>query len=186
MGLELSGATLRAIAHPLRVRLLSLLREEGPSTASKLADMVGESSGVTSYHLRQLAKHGFVAEDESLGTGRDRWWRAVVREMSLDSPAVRESMADAETYMRAVAIQDSERVDRWLRERSAMPPAWDAAAHMGTHGLRLTAEEAARVTAEFNRIVAELRPDRPDEDYPDGAERVVVQFQIMPFVRGGE
>ena len=56
--------SLKALAHPLRLELLELLRFEGPSTASALARRVGESSGATSYHLRQLARHGYIEEDE--------------------------------------------------------------------------------------------------------------------------
>jgi DNA-binding transcriptional ArsR family regulator len=46
---------LRGLAHPLRVRLLGLLRSDGSSTATRLAERLGQSSGATSYHLRQLA-----------------------------------------------------------------------------------------------------------------------------------
>src|SRR3954451_23671612 len=67
---------LEALAHPLRGRLLGLLRADGPATASGLAERVGESSGVTSYHLRKLAEVGFVEEDQERGTRRERWWRA--------------------------------------------------------------------------------------------------------------
>src|SRR3954454_20546020 len=68
---------LRPLAHPLRGRLLGLLRLHGPSTASRLAARVGESSGSTSYHLRQLGSVGLVVEDpEHAGEGgRERWWR---------------------------------------------------------------------------------------------------------------
>lgn len=62
--------TLRALAHPLRNRLLGLLRLEGPSTATLLGARVGESSGWTSYHLRQLATYGFVEEVQGRGAGR--------------------------------------------------------------------------------------------------------------------
>src|SRR3954451_21753322 len=68
---------LEALAHPLRGRLLGLLRSDGPATARGLATQVGESSGVTSYHLRKLADAGFVEEDAGRGTRRERWWRAV-------------------------------------------------------------------------------------------------------------
>ncbi|MBU2662417.1 winged helix-turn-helix domain-containing protein [Actinoplanes bogorensis] len=71
-------------AHPLRVRLLNLLRERGPSTASKLAELLGQSSGATSYHLRQLAAYGFV-EDAGCGTGRERWWQATSARTDLDA-----------------------------------------------------------------------------------------------------
>ena len=67
---------LRALSHPLRIRLLGQLRLNGPATASQLGRVVGESSGSTSYHLRQLAAYGFVEEVEDQGTARERWWRA--------------------------------------------------------------------------------------------------------------
>jgi len=70
-------AALEALAHPLRNRLLGLLRTDGPATASGLAQRVGESSGVTSYHLRKLAEVGFVEEETERGTKRERWWRSV-------------------------------------------------------------------------------------------------------------
>src|SRR3712207_9537790 len=59
-----------------RSALLALLRSEGPSTASRLGQRIGESSGTTSYHLRQLAGLGFVEEVPGQGTARERWWRA--------------------------------------------------------------------------------------------------------------
>ncbi|MFI6499351.1 ArsR/SmtB family transcription factor [Nonomuraea typhae] len=66
---------LKVVAHPLRVRMLGMLRAEGPATASQLARKVGESSGSTSYHLRELAKYGFIEEDPS-EDGRERRWCA--------------------------------------------------------------------------------------------------------------
>src|SRR6478609_11448403 len=70
----LGPAQLKALAHPLRVQILDLLSTHGALTASRLADLVGESSGSTSYHLRQLARHGFVREVRDRGTARERWW----------------------------------------------------------------------------------------------------------------
>src|SRR5262245_54354440 len=71
------AATLKAVAHPLRVRLLGALRMYGPATASQLARRFGESSGSTSYHLRVLEKHDFIDEDPEQPNARDRVWRAV-------------------------------------------------------------------------------------------------------------
>ena len=85
---RLDARSLRGLAHPLRVRLLGLLREHGPATASGLARTVGESSGVTSYHLRQLAEHGLVVEDEVPDASRrERWWRAAHRVDDPRAPA---------------------------------------------------------------------------------------------------
>src|SRR5688572_10834361 len=71
---ELDLESLKGLAHPLRVKILDLLSTYGPATATGLAERLGESSGATSYHLRQLARHGFVREVEGRGTGRERWW----------------------------------------------------------------------------------------------------------------
>ncbi|WP_285774108.1 winged helix-turn-helix domain-containing protein [Microtetraspora sp. NBRC 13810] len=68
--------TLKAVAHPLRVRMLGRLRTHGPATATELAREVGESSGLTSYHLRELAKYGFIEEDPGQRDARERRWRA--------------------------------------------------------------------------------------------------------------
>ncbi|MER6444249.1 transcriptional regulator [Streptomyces venezuelae] len=73
---ERDAAALKALTHPLRIRLLGLLRQDGPSTASELGVRTGESSASTSYHLRVLAKYAFVTEAEHRD-GRERRWRAV-------------------------------------------------------------------------------------------------------------
>ncbi|MGW1712372.1 helix-turn-helix domain-containing protein [Streptomyces sp. NPDC002156] len=73
---EQDAAALKALTHPLRIRLLGLLRQDGPATASELAVRTGESSASTSYHLRVLAKYAFVNEAEHRD-GRERRWQAV-------------------------------------------------------------------------------------------------------------
>src|SRR4051812_47516978 len=77
--------TLRAFAHPLRMRLLGLLRLDGPATASELARRVDESSGSTSYHLRQLARYGFVVEDAEQPSRRERRWAAAAAQTTWTS-----------------------------------------------------------------------------------------------------
>jgi DNA-binding transcriptional ArsR family regulator len=181
--IRLTAQTLRGIAHPLRVRLLSLLREDGPSTATRLAERTGQSTGATSYHLRQLAMYGFVVEDESRGVGKERWWRAAHRTTSLEAEDAREAPADAEAYMRAVALEYADRVDRWLTELPAMPRQWDEAVTMSHYRLRLRAEEARRMLTELEAVIESYRRDEPDTAPPEDAERVVLQIQLMPFVR---
>src|SRR6202034_1371981 len=66
---------LRAYAHPVRMKLVGLLRTEGPLTATRAGELLGESSGTCSFHLRQLAKYGLV-EEAGGGTGRQKPWRA--------------------------------------------------------------------------------------------------------------
>src|SRR6478735_12446143 len=93
----LDMAALRALAHPLRVEIMNELSDFGPATASMLAERLGESSGATSYHLRQLARHDIIVEDSERGSGRERWWRmapggvTIGGEETLRTPAGREA-----------------------------------------------------------------------------------------------
>ena len=79
---------LRALAHPLRLSLLGMLRTEGPLTATRAGELLGESSASCSFHLRQLAKYGLV-EEAGGGRGRERPWRATT--MFTDIPTVADS-----------------------------------------------------------------------------------------------
>ncbi|MFC8178121.1 ArsR/SmtB family transcription factor [Rhodococcus sp. NPDC057297] len=66
---------LKALTHPLRVRILYALRAEGKATASRLGQLVDESPASVSYHLRKLSDGGFVVEAAGAGSdGRERWW----------------------------------------------------------------------------------------------------------------
>jgi len=92
--LRLDPVTLRGLAHPLRVRILGVLREHGPANATTLSEMLGQSTGATSYHLRQLASYGFIVEDTGSGKasgrgGRERWWKAAHQGTVLDEDVAR-------------------------------------------------------------------------------------------------
>ncbi|MFC9681852.1 ArsR/SmtB family transcription factor [Streptomyces sp. NPDC056948] len=89
---EHDTAALKALTHPLRIRLLGLLRQDGPATASELAARTGESSASASYHLRVLAKYAFIAEAEHRD-GRERRWRALHTMTSWSNEAMESSEA---------------------------------------------------------------------------------------------
>ena len=180
----LNAQTLKGVAHPIRLRLLGLLREDGPSTATKLAERIGQSSGVTSYHLRQLAQFGFVEDATEQGSGgRERWWKAAHRATSLEADQVREAPAEAEAYMRAIANAYADRMDRWLGEMPLIPRDWDESATFSDVTLRLTATEAAELVTRMTELMSSYRHNREDVPAPEGAERVSVQIQVMPFLR---
>src|ERR1700748_3749041 len=65
---------MRALAHPIRLALLEALADAGTLTATEAGERVGESPANASFHLRQLAKYGYVEEAEK-GAGRRRPWR---------------------------------------------------------------------------------------------------------------
>ncbi|MFB9237410.1 helix-turn-helix domain-containing protein [Plantactinospora siamensis] len=189
------ATSLRGLAHPLRVKMLTALREHGPATATLLAQRLGQSSGVTSYHLRQLAQHGFVVEDPDRGAGRERWWKAAHRGTSLGYEVSREAPGDVETYLRAVAALYIDRIDHWLSEWPALQGDWDGdwegTGTLSDQRLRLTPAESRELKEEILALVERYRKDDPDSPAPPGTEPVILQWQVMPFIRaagpeGGE
>jgi hypothetical protein len=115
---------LRLLTHPLRRRIEQQMRT-GPVTATSLAKALGESTGLTSYHLREMAKHGFVEEVPELRRGRERWWRHVPKDRRLpprreQSPEMRVAVAElqhqqfVEDFERFLAAQhDADPASPW-------------------------------------------------------------------------
>lgn len=179
----LDPRALRGLAHPIRLRLRAELTERGPATATQLAARIGESSGTTSYHLRQLAAYGFAADEPSLGNGRERYWRALHRATWFDTPLDRlEDRNVLGEYARAIARVHAERAVRFADSIEASPEQlgadWSAAAGMSDWVLDLTAEEAKTLQRRFHELCA---PHRHAHGWPrPGTRAVVVQFQVLP------
>jgi DNA-binding transcriptional ArsR family regulator len=182
--IELTPQRLRALTHPLRLKLLGALRLDGPSTATLLAERFGESSGATSYHLRQLARHGFVEEDPDRGNARDRWWRAAHRSTRwtpsrfVDDPADRE--AASWLLLQSVALQAGW-LENWVRERSSWGREWLDAADDSDYRLRLTPERLAAMTAEIGEVIRRYQRDPvPGASDAEGVEPVTVLVHAFP------
>lgn len=146
----------RALAHPLRLDLLDLLRFAGPSTATRLAARVGQSSGATSYHLRQLARHGYIEEAPGRG-GRERWWRYRERRTVANANA-----SSSRSLLAEILSREAHALDRFLSQRS-WTSEWEEAAFLQSRALRLTAAELEDLRARIEELLAGLRPgDDPD------------------------
>ena len=158
---------LRALAHPLRVKLLGLLRLEGPLTASDAGRRVGESSGSASYHLRQLERFGLVEEAEG-------GWAAsaVARDGALHLVAERRRHPRARRGRgRVRALRGRrlrERLERWLERRRAEPEEWQEAAVFGDSLLYLTVDELAGLRDALQALADPYleRIGRPDRRPP--------------------
>ena len=181
---ELSSVTpdtqgLRALSHPVRLRMLGLLRVEGPATATTLAQRLGLNTGATSYHLRQLAQHGFIQEDAGRGNARDRWWRAAHQSTRTDlrGPASPEDFDTYEAYLQTVAILYAEQLQAAVGEHRLLPPAWRDAGTMSDWGFRVTAERAKQLTEKLQQVI-ESFPD--DEEGTEGAVSFVVNLNTFP------
>ncbi|MFD0922044.1 winged helix-turn-helix domain-containing protein [Saccharopolyspora rosea] len=174
----LDSKALRGLAHPLRIRLLGLLRTDGPATATQLADRVGERSGTTSWHLRQLAAHGFIEEDTARGNRRERWWRAVHEHtvLPLDELAGDEEMrTPLDGYLHEVVTTHYHRSAAFLAEWQRWPKQWLAATALSDTTLSLTVAELEELTRRMHELLAEFRRERRDGD-----EQVAVQFHAFP------
>ncbi len=172
---------IRALAHPLRVRLLDLLRFEGPSTATLLARRVGESSGSTSYHLRQLAGSGYIEEAPHQGR-RERWW--VYRERRLDLPQPSSGDQSERALLAELLSREARAVDAFLVQRSRLPE-WDAVAFVQSPALRITPAELDALRRGIDALVEPLR--RVDAaDAPADARPVRVLALGFPRVEEDE
>lgn len=171
-----SPTGLRALSHPLRLRLLGLLRLEGPATASELAARTGTSSGATSYHLRQLAVHGFVEDAGDDVDARTRRWRASHRSTSTGSPRDADELAAVDAFAQAVAVVHAEQMQRAVEEFSLLPPAWRSASTLSDYVRRLRPETAQRLVERLEAVLEEVQ----DEDHPE-ARPVVVRLHANPW-----
>jgi len=172
---------LRALAHPVRLRMLGLLRIDGPATATTLATRLGLNTGATSYHLRQLAQHGFVVEDAERGNARDRWWKAAHQSTRTVSPPPDDDAAGEEmdAYLQTVATIYTEWLQRVMEERPLLPPAWRETGTLSDYHARLTPRSAQRLLERLDEILSEIE----DEDDEDAAYFVV---QLNGYVRPGQ
>lgn len=126
VGIELDATAIKVLAHPLRSRLLSRLRLDGPATATELAAALTTNTGATSYHLRKLESVGLVT-DTGEGQGKRRLWRAATDYHSWTSSAFRDD-EDAATALgwleRDYVRQFAERAQAWLDAAPAWPAVW--------------------------------------------------------------
>jgi hypothetical protein len=142
--------TLRALAHPVRIELMDQLTFRGPLTATQCAALVDESPSSCSFHLRTLAKYGFVEEAEG-GTGRQRPWRVVTLGNRWDSgphvpPAER---AAGETLSRLVRDRDRQLYEDYLSRADEFEPEWADAAVQANFGGYLTPAELKEIGAQL-------------------------------------
>src|SRR4051794_11824725 len=150
---------MRALAHPVRLALLELLAD-GPLTATEAGERVGESPANASFHLRQLAKYGFVEEAEG-GTGRRRPWK--LRQLGLrwsDVSEDAEQTTAAQGLSRVVTERYLSRARVALSERNGWTDDWREATGVNQMRLYLTAEEMREINEELVKLLLDRHQDR--------------------------
>lgn len=159
--------TLKAVSHPLRLEILGRLRTKGPATASQLGRALGESSGSTSYHLRQLERFGFVADDDEQPSGRERRWRALHDATSFPS-----SLADLDggrEYVDAVRRRQEQYLRKGLEAWTEPRPGIG----MSDYGLRLDPKDLQALQDELHEVVTRYSGR-------DGSQDVVLHVLTLP------
>lgn len=176
----LGAEALKAFAHPLRMSLYSELQRHGPATASQLARALGESSGQTSYHLRQLERHGFVEDDPGHSGGRERWWRPVG--FRLTDP---ELLHDPATEPMVGAV-----IGQVIAERTATLTSWlehldgtlgDDTGQLSSSTMELTAGEAEALSTELLALIERHSAAVKERERPSDARRYRVYLDVIPL-----
>ena len=160
---------MRALAHPLRLALLEAVRRDGEITATRAAELFGESPGNMSWHLQTLAKYGFV-EETGDGRGRARPWRATNESSSFDTGMSDPDVAIAgEALERTFIERTIDQLREWWTRRPTYPLKWRRAAFMSERIAYLTADELGAMVDEITAIYDRYRDREDKQKRPAGA-----------------
>ena len=153
----LDTGALRALAHPLRVQIYDILSQYGPQTASSLAEMLGESTGSTSYHLRALAKHDLIHEVTDRGTGRERWWERPVGGVTFanaDAMKTPAGRAATQIVMNEFFRNRNEQLMKFIDDGLfTSDETWQNGSMISTATARLTPEQSKELAAKIMALI---------------------------------
>lgn len=167
---------LRALAHPLRWQLIDLLGSEGSATATRCAEVLGESVASCSYHLGMLAKYGYV--EEAGRAGREKPWRLASTRQDLGPAGLdAEGELAAEAATEAFLEHEFARTRQRYRRRSIEPGPWRPA--LLGQSVWLTEQEYAAAKAELFAVLERYRRDR---DFLDPAQRPAGSREARLFI----
>lgn len=177
---ELTPRGMRALAHPVRLAILSRLQVDGPSTATALAPQVGATPSVTSWHLRHLAEHGLVKDAAVDSDGRQRWWEAVGRGFRF-TPTKDDAGRDAATLLSRVMFEQAEDLPgRWARDvEPLLEDDWRQSAGLSNTTFVVTVQELADVEAAIEQLLAPFVLRKADrEPVPDGRNVRMLRYLL--------
>jgi DNA-binding transcriptional ArsR family regulator len=176
---------LRALAHPVRMDLMGLLRRGGPVTATQAGEEIGESAASCSFHLRQLAKYGLV-EEAGGGRGRERPWRAtaISTEWAARGPDEETDAAGA-LLSRVVVERYMQNAIAWLERRGSEDPQWVEAAPINDALVYMTPEELHELDVNI-RALLEPYLQRIEKAEPPAPEARPVNVIALAFPLAGK
>lgn len=172
---------LTAMAHPLRRRLLDILRVDRAATASGLSRKTEQAVGNISHHLHVLARAGLIEEAPELARDqRERWWRRSsesIRWSALDADADPADVAVG-TAAEAINLEHQLALTRsWLQKRERFAEPWQRAAFSSDGWLHLTVDELQRFDTELNELLLRWSSGGAFDEDPD-------RESVFVFARG--
>jgi DNA-binding transcriptional ArsR family regulator len=180
---QLTGPrALRALAHPIRLKLIALLRRGGPLTATQAGERIGESAASCSFHLRQLAKYGLV-EEAGGGRGRERPWRATAISTEWTAGGGDGESDAAETALARVVLERyCEAALEWLDRRGSEDPGWVEAADLSDAVVYMTPAELLELGGKIRGLIEPYLSRLEDPAPPaEGARAVNVIGIAFPL-----
>jgi DNA-binding transcriptional ArsR family regulator len=181
---------LRALAHPLRLKLHALVGREGSVTAAEAARQLGVSQALASHHLRQLAKYGFV-EPADAGDNRERPWRVTATSQQWDPGDSPEAWEQVDLIERFLVERSATQLADWQQRRTAEDPRWTENTGVSQNLVYLTVDEMAELSRAWDALITPLARRRPIGDAqsrPTGAIPVditLVAVPVRPTASGG-
>ncbi|MFD1151230.1 helix-turn-helix domain-containing protein [Saccharothrix hoggarensis] len=169
----------KALANPLRQRILRELELLGEATSTVLADRLGVTTGGTSYNLRVLAKHGLVEEAPERARGRERWWRHVRRDVRFarrgeQDPRMRSA---TDELNRLWLAEDLEMFARFESARAELGE-WSDAVPYSRGSIRVSLDELAAFFEDYLALLKKYQ--RPADRTPAGTRTVQTRFVAFP------
>jgi len=175
--------TIRALAHPLRLDLMTIVARLGRATTADAARELGVSHGLASHHLRQLAKYGFV-EQVTGKDHRERPWRLVATSYNWSKAAeTAEGSVAVDVLEQMRAERTVEAFLDWQQRRQDWPQAWRKNAGLGESSVYLTQAELADVAEAFDAVLKRYIDERPIDDVasrPPGSVPVTFTMFAVP------
>lgn len=190
-------AAVRAIAHPVRIRIYDFLVTSGPQTVSAVAKDVDVAVGSASYHLLQLAESGYVTQ-VTPKTGedrRERWWQVSSGGLEWNPADLLHVAGGRELSTAAHRLLVERRVEKmaaWVSQWHTWSSRWVEAAEDSDTYLELTPEELEEVSSEIHEVLDRWRKQSQVEASPSATsdrERVFVALSAFPVrtkVSGGQ
>jgi DNA-binding transcriptional ArsR family regulator len=175
--------SIRALAHPLRLELESMVGRSGQLTTADAARELGISHGLASHHLHQLAKYGFV-EQVGGADNRERPWQLVATSRSTAGIEGKPGGAAAVSVLEQVTAERTlESFLDWQERRDNWSAGWREHSGVGTSTIYLTEPELAGIVGRIEAMVTELVEERPLDDLssrPPGSVPVEFTLFVVP------